>query len=92
LLIHSPVEGIDKAAEKGYKILLISIFIALVLSFALSAVLASAFAKPLKSMKKTALILSEGNYAVKTGIKRDDEIGELASTIDLLSQRLEVFL
>jgi len=89
LLIRSPVEGIDKAAENGCRILLISIFIALVLSFALSAALASAFAKPLKSMKKTALILAEGNYAVKTGVKRDDEIGELASTIDLLSQRLE---
>jgi signal transduction histidine kinase len=89
LLIHSPVKGIDSAVSSGYKILLGSIMVALILSFALSALLAVTFSKPLKRMKDTALLLADGKYNAKTGVKQNDEIGELAATIDILSQRLD---
>lgn len=89
LLLHSPVKGIDDSVSEGYKILSISIMIALVLSVLLSAVFAVTFTKPLKKMKNTALLLAEGAYNIKTGVKQNDEIGELASTIDILSQRLD---
>lgn len=89
LLIHSPVEGMNSAVNDGFKMLAVSIIIALILSIILSVALAVSFTKPLKTMKKTALILAEGNYSAKTGISQDDEIGELASTIDILSQRLD---
>lgn len=88
LLIHSPVEGMNDAINEGFRILLISIFIALILSIILSSVLALTFTKPLKKMKNTAALLAGGNYKVKTGIKQNDEIGELAATMDILSQRL----
>ena len=89
LLIHSPVEGMNAAVNDGFKMLAVSILIALILSIILSVALAVSFTKPLKIMKKTALILAEGNYSAKTGISQNDEIGELASTIDILSERLE---
>ncbi|MDF2948411.1 MAG: signal transduction histidine kinase, partial [Sedimentibacter sp.] len=89
LLIHSPVKGIDSAVSSGYKILLGSIMVALILSFVLSALLAVTFSKPLKRMKDTALLLADGKYNAKTGVKQNDEIGELAATIDILSQRLD---
>lgn len=89
LLIHSPVKGIDNAIGEGFKILIFSIIIALVVSFILSASLALTFTKPLKRMKDAALLLTEGNYAAKTGVKQSDEIGELAGTIDILSERLD---
>jgi len=89
LLIHSPVKGIDEAITNGYKILLVSIIISLILSFILSVLLAVTFTKPLKKMKNTATLLAEGNYYVKTDVNQNDEIGELANTIDILSQRLD---
>lgn len=89
LLIHSPVKGIDDAVSEGYKILSLSIIIALILSFILSAVLALSFTNPLKKMNITALQLAEGNYNAKTGVRQKDEIGELAGTIDTLSHRLD---
>ncbi len=89
LLIHSPVKGIDEAVNDGYKILLSSIIIALILSFILSAALALTFTNPLKKMKNTAALLAEGKYNTKTGVNQNDEIGELAGTIDILSQRLD---
>lgn len=89
LLIHSPVEGMNAAIFSGFKMLLVSIFMALVLSTVVSVFLAMSFTRPLKKMKSTALLLAEGDYTAKTGIVQDDEIGELASTIDVLSQRLD---
>ncbi|WP_313164901.1 ATP-binding protein [Sedimentibacter sp.] len=89
LLLHSPVKGIEEAAEEGYKILSISILTALLLSLILSVVMALTFTKPLKKINDTALLLSEGNYTVKTDVNQKDEIGELAGTIDELSQRLD---
>jgi signal transduction histidine kinase len=89
LLIHSPVEGMNGAIFEGFKMLVISIAIALILSIVISVFLAMYFTKPLKKMKSTALVLAEGDYTAKTGIVQDDEIGELAATIDILSERLD---
>lgn len=89
LLLHSPVKGIDEALNKGYKILFFSIVIALLISLTLSIALALTFTKPLKKMKSAALLLAKGNYDVKTGVVQNDEIGELAGAIDILSARLD---
>lgn len=88
LLIHSPVKGMNDAIYKGFKILFISIISAFILSILLSVAMALTFTKPLKKMKDTAMLLSDGNYKAKTGIKQKDEIGDLAKTMDILSQRL----
>ena len=88
LLIHSPIQGINDATSEGFRILLISIFMALILSVLLSVALALTFTRPLEKMKNTAALLAGGNYSVKTGIKQNDEIGDLAKTMDILSQRL----
>ena len=88
LLIHSPVNGMNDATGQGFKILIISMIFALLLSIILSAALAVYFTKPLKKMKDAAIELSSGNYMVKTGVSQHDEIGELAGTIDILSDRL----
>jgi len=61
---------------------------ALILSVLLSVALALTFTGPLEKMKNTAALLAGGNYSVKTGIKQNDEIGDLAKTMDILSQRL----
>lgn len=88
LLLHSPVKGIDDAVEQGFRILAISVFIALALSIVLSVILAVSFTRPLKKMKNSAVKLAGGDYSVKTNVHSADEIGELASAIDILSERL----
>ncbi len=90
LLLHSPVKGIEDAIGEGYKILIFSILLALILSLILSVIIALTFTKPLQKMKDTALLLSDGNYNSKTDIIQNDEIGELAATIDILSERLKI--
>ncbi|AGA69044.1 signal transduction histidine kinase [Desulfitobacterium dichloroeliminans LMG P-21439] len=90
LLLHSPIEGTKEALRQGARILTLSIGVALLLSLLLSTLLAYTFTKPLNRMKKSTLQLANGDYQVKTGVQQKDEIGELASAIDSLSERLEL--
>lgn len=89
LLLHSPVEGISEATMQGVRILAVSIVASLLLSILLSISLALSFTKPLKKMRNTAASLAGGDYTAKTNVRQNDEIGELASAIDVLSERLE---
>ncbi len=88
VLIHSPVEGITQGYVKGLRILLICILAALLVSFIVSYFLARYFSSPLHKMTDTSILLTNGNYAAKTEILRDDEIGVLAKSIDELSTKL----
>ena len=90
VLLHSPVAGTNEVLRQGFGILAVSILAAFILSVVLSVLLALSFTKPLKKMKDTALELSVGNYEAKTGVMKKDEIGELADTIDVLSERLNL--
>lgn len=89
VLLHSPVDGINEAISQGIIILIISILLALIVSFLLSLIFSLSFTRPLATMKKTALLLANGEYTAKTNIKQDDEIGELANTLDILADRLD---
>lgn len=89
LLLHSPIEGTTKAISNGLSILVASILLALAITSILSILLSYSFTKPLNKMKNTALQLSNGDYTAKSGVNQNDEIGELANTIDLLAMRLD---
>jgi len=90
LLLHTPVAGVNEGIFQGFEILLLSISIALVLSILLSFLLALTFSKPLEKMKNAAGKLTDGDYTAKTNVRQKDEIGELASAIDVLSERLDL--
>lgn len=88
VLLHSPVEDISSSIHGGFKILIVSIALALIIAIIISMFMSLSFTKPLSKMKDTAILLSKGNYKVKTEVHQCDEIGELASSIDILSEKL----
>lgn len=88
VLLHSPVSGIDLAVRQGWSTLAAGIGVALVLAGLAAVFLSYYFTNPLRSMKTAALRLADGCYDAKTGVVQDDEIGQLAQTIDLLADRL----
>ena len=90
LLLHSPVEGLREAVWEGLRILFISLLVAAVLGMLLAIVLSWRFTKPMNIMKNIAERLAERDYKARTQIKQNDEIGELASTLDVLAQRLQL--
>lgn len=90
VILHSPVQGLNDAVSAGTRILLISCALALALVFALSIVLSWRFTKPLNIMKNIAERLADKDYKARCNINQKDEIGELANTLDVLSERLQL--
>jgi len=89
LLLNDAVSGIQDAVASGQRVLLFSAAAALLLSILLSVLFSYSFTRPISRMKATAGRLSEGDYSAKTGLNRKDEFGDLAASIDVLSDRLQ---
>lgn len=90
VMLHSPVQGTKDAVWAGLRILFYSMLAALVLVSVLSIVLSWRFTKPLNIMKETAMRLADKDYKARCDIEQNDEIGELARTLDILSERLQL--
>ena len=88
VLLHAPVDGVSESVNQGLLLLTVSIAAALVLTVAMSFFLAAKFTTPLKKMQSSTALLAAGDYTVKTHIQRRDEIGALAVSIDILSDKL----
>ena len=71
------------------KYILISSVSALLIAFVVSLLLARQFSQPISRMRKVALKLSEWDYEVKTNVTQGGEIGDLATSIDILSDKLK---
>jgi methyl-accepting chemotaxis protein len=89
VLLHSPVEGTAAAVNRGAWMLLGSLVLALIVALVLSVILSGSFTRPLSKMKATALRLSDGDYSAQSGVRQNDEIGELSEVLDSLAVRLD---
>ncbi|MDI9521267.1 MAG: HAMP domain-containing sensor histidine kinase [Bacillota bacterium] len=85
LLLHDAVSGITEATRQGQNILLLSGAVALVLAAVPSVLLAFSFTKPIRRIQAVAGRLSEGDYEARTGVEQEDEIGQLAQSVDALA-------
>ncbi len=66
----------------------ISILAALGVSLIISVIFSRQLVRPIIKVKKTALLIAAGDYAQHTNIRRRDELGDLARSMDILSDRL----
>lgn len=78
------VETVDNVEKTVFIALLSAWFVSMCISFLLSKQLSG----PISKIGRTARILAEGAYETKTGVNVSGEIGELAETVDVLSDRL----
>ena len=90
LMLHSPVEGLREAVWEGLRILFVSLLVAAVLGMLLAVLFSWRFTKPLNIMKNIAERLAERDYSARSNISQQDEIGELARTLDELAGRLQL--
>ena len=88
LIVIEPMADIDDLRSTGAKMIFSSGIIALIISIAISVVFAGQITSPVMKMKSVTTALQNGDYKAKTGLQRKDEIGEMAKSIDLLSDRL----
>jgi signal transduction histidine kinase len=88
LLLKAPVKGLEDIIDDSLSLIVVSSVVALAISFIIIIVFATELSLPISKMRSTALSLAAGNYHSKTGIKRNDELGDLAKTVDILSEKL----
>lgn len=88
ILIVSKVGDQNQLIERSLSMIVMSSVVALGIAFIIVIIFATELSLPISRMRTTALELASGNYKVKTGIKRDDELGDLAKTVDILSEKL----
>lgn len=90
VLLHSPRQGLNKAVWDGLQVLLISLLAALALVMVLSVLLSWRFARTLNIMRDNAEQLADRHYEVRNNVTQKDEVGELARTLDVLAERLQL--
>jgi signal transduction histidine kinase len=88
LLLKAPVKGLEDIIDDSLSLIVISSVVALAISFIIIIIFATELSLPISRMRLTALSLAAGDYHSKTGISRNDEIGDLAKTVDILSEKL----
>lgn len=88
ILINSPVKYQKDMVNSGTSLIFFSAMVAFVISFIVAILFAKNLSRPISKMRVTALELAAGNYATKTEISLPDEIGDLASAIDILADKL----
>ena len=89
VILNTGMASVDKGISNILKTIIASVMIALALSFVVAIWFARQLTGPFSRMRTMALKLAEGDYEVKTGIDRKDEVGDLARTLDFLTDKLK---
>ena len=88
IVLIRTMEQLDDTTSGSIRLIAISSLLALGVSGIVAAMLARRITSPIRQMQEMARDMAEGNYECKTGIEREDEIGEMARSIDMLSDKL----
>ncbi len=89
VLIHVHLSEVENASRTSVRILLVSFAAELAIAGLLTFFAARSFVRPITQMDHVTLAMTEGDYSVRTGIERQDEVGSLARQIDLLAEKLQ---
>ena len=89
LMLRVPVFGLQRSFREALEVFGGCLVLALLLALVAAWFLSMKFTKPLNTMKDTAEKLARGNYTARCYVQQNDEIGELATTLDSMAGRLE---
>lgn len=88
VLLNGMVSARIEAINDVKGIVVFSLIIAWLVALIISLFMSSMLSRPISRIRKTAGLLAKGDYAAKTGMNKNGEIGELAKTVDVLSEKL----
>ncbi|MBR1590650.1 MAG: HAMP domain-containing histidine kinase [Acidaminococcaceae bacterium] len=89
LMLRVPVFGLRQSFAEALEVFGGCLVLALVIAMAVAWFLSMKFTKPLNKMKDAAEKLAAGDYTARSYVTQNDEIGELAATLDSMAGRLE---
>lgn len=88
VLVHAPIKGQKELVSTSFKMIILSTIVALIVSIIITLLFAKRISRPIAKLRNAAVALAEGNYSNKIQSKERDELGDLARTFDILSERL----
>lgn len=88
LIYSATADSQTQVINTSIRLIIQCIVASLFVSFVLAWIFVRSITTPILKMRDTASKLAEGEYTAKTNVVRKDEIGQLASTVDILSDRL----
>ncbi|MCM1272012.1 MAG: cell wall metabolism sensor histidine kinase WalK [Clostridium sp.] len=88
ILIHSTVSQIRSVQKDMLQVIYIPFLLLIIISFVLLALISGKIMKPIKKINSVAEEYSTGNFETKMDITSDDEIGQLATTLEYMASEL----
>lgn len=92
LLLCRPLREISVANRNLIRLMTIAFLIAGAIASAIAYLLSRRITQPLTALNQTASRMSEGFYGERVAITQNDEIGQLGTTLNLLSARLSTVI
>lgn len=89
VFVNQISEAQNVVISRSFTIIIISTLIALLFSLIFAVFLAKKLSQPISIMREAAIRLADEDYDAHTNITEGGELGELASAIDSLSDRLK---
>ena len=89
VILNSSTTDISASMDKFFTYLILILLSEIFLVGFMGYYFSKNISKPIKDINAAALELARGHYGIKTNIYQKDEIGELSSSFDLLSLKLE---
>jgi len=88
LLLCRPLREVSVASQRLIRLMAIAFLIAGSIASAIAFFFSRRITRPLTALNRTAARMAEGYYGERVGITQNDEIGQLGTTLNLLSGRL----
>jgi signal transduction histidine kinase len=89
IILHAPINGIEETVSNLRETILWVTLFGIILSTAIASYLSWSISRPLRKIDQAAARISMGDYAKRIRISSKDEIGDLASTINTMADKLE---
>lgn len=90
LVISSPIYAIGEALRITNKFILYILFFAVILSVFISIIISKKISKPIVDINKVAHNISDLDFTQKLLVERNDELGDLAKSINKMSDNLRL--
>lgn len=90
VLSFSPVHLVIDTIKRAYLYLGISSVIAILLATLIAFYFSRKISLPLKNMNEAALTMAQGDYKMAIAVESDDELGELATSMNYLASQLDL--
>ena len=88
IIVHSTLAQLAHVQSNIIRVIYIPFLVMLVISFSLLALISQKIMRPIRKINSVAESYSTGNFEVEMGIKSQDEIGQLASTLEYMASEL----